>query len=356
MNYYCSIHCCGSDCYNSDSNCNNLLLKEAHAQAQLTIGANKPNPNQVCAHDNPTYLTKANMEQFLSDIAKEKPIRLYPQELMEITNNFSQVLGSRRFGIVYKGVFPDRAQIAVKLLKDVTSKNVKEQFKTEVGTMGRTYHINLVRLYGFCFDTTMRALVYEYMEEGSLDNFLFGDPKGSIEWSKLHEIAIGTAWGIAYLHEACRQRIIHYDIKPGNVLLDANLNPKEAGFNNRDSTHIVCVGGPPPRCAAPELWTPYLVTHDRDVYGFSMLLFENGGGETMTLTLVETAKSGSHDGLMTSSTRVGWLDILLLVGIPEEDREEANRMVKARPMMSTLVKMLLKRELRSIPHPIQLVT
>uniref|UniRef100_A0A7C9DD90 Uncharacterized protein n=1 Tax=Opuntia streptacantha TaxID=393608 RepID=A0A7C9DD90_OPUST len=63
----------------------------AYAQAQLTIGANKPNPNQVYARDNPTYLTKATIEQFLSDIAKEKPIRFSPQELTETTNNFSQV-------------------------------------------------------------------------------------------------------------------------------------------------------------------------------------------------------------------------------------------------------------------------
>lgn len=91
----------------------------------------------------------------------------------------------------------------------------------EVGTIGQTYHRNLVRLYGFCHDQFTNALVYECMENGSLDKYLFNDKK-EIEWEKLHDIVIGTARGIAYLHEECQHRIIHYDIKPANILLDAN--------------------------------------------------------------------------------------------------------------------------------------
>ncbi|WP_248793037.1 protein kinase, partial [Escherichia coli] len=86
----------------------------------------------------------------------------------------------------------------------------------EVSTIGRTHHLNLVRLYGFCFEWDIRALVYEFMVNGSLDRFLF-QGKGEIEFEKLNEIAVGTAKGIAYLHEECQQRIIHYDIKPGNI-------------------------------------------------------------------------------------------------------------------------------------------
>ncbi|KAF6139755.1 hypothetical protein GIB67_024032 [Kingdonia uniflora] len=99
----------------------------------------------------------------------------------------------------------------------------------EVSTIGRTYHKNFVRLYGFCFDINIKTLVYEYMEKGSLDYILFDNYK-SLEWEKLHEIAIGTAKGLGYLHHDCDDIIIHYDIKPGNVLLDSKFSPKVADF------------------------------------------------------------------------------------------------------------------------------
>lgn len=150
--------------------------------------------------------------------------------------------------MVYKGEFPNGYHVAVKVLKDNVTKRVEEQFMAEVSTMCRTYHINLVRLYGFCFHPTMKALVYECMDQGSLDKIIFSqDNNPSVTFEKLHEIAIGIARGIAYLHEECQQRIIHYDIKPENVLLDARLDPKVADFGlaklcNRDSTHVVMSG------------------------------------------------------------------------------------------------------------------
>lgn len=106
--------------------------------------------------------------------------------------------------------------------------------------------MNLVRLYGFCYERDLRALVYEYMENGSLDSLLFSN-QNAIEWEKLYVIANGTAKGISYLHEECAQRIIHYDIKPGNVLLDARFCLKVADFGlaklcNRDITHLTMTG------------------------------------------------------------------------------------------------------------------
>ncbi|GMQ03215.1 hypothetical protein CsSME_00049097 [Camellia sinensis var. sinensis] len=182
------------------------------------------------------------MERFLQDLAKERPVRFTAQQLCSFTTNYATRLGLGGFGVVYKGQFPNGVKIAVKVLNRSLDKGAEEQFMAEVSTIGRTYHINLVRLYGFCYDHIMSALVYEYMENGSLDKHLFSDTQ-AIEWVKLHEIAIGTAKGITYLHEECQQRIIHYDIKPGNVLLDANFFPKVADFGlaklcNRDNTHV----------------------------------------------------------------------------------------------------------------------
>ncbi|KAM0943318.1 putative protein kinase RLK-Pelle-RLCK-Os family [Dioscorea sansibarensis] len=187
------------------------------------------------------------IERFLEDIVKERPVRFSPQNIMDFTQNFAQKLGSGGFGIVYKGQFPNGVQIAVKVLHKTQDRRAEEQFMAEVGTIGRTYHISLVRLYGFCFDNALKALVYEYMEKGSLDGYLF-DEKQKLTWEKLYEIAIGTAKGIRYLHEECQRRIVHYDIKPGNVLLDGNFAPKVADFGlarlcDRDNSHVSMTGG-----------------------------------------------------------------------------------------------------------------
>ena len=176
-----------------------------------------------------SQIKMTTVENFLNDIAQEKPIRFSPKEIEGFTHNYSTKLGSGGFGAVYKGELPNGVPVAVKVLTGSLNKRVEEQFMAEVGTIGRTYHVNLVRLYGFCFHATVRALVYEYMENGSLDKYLFHKDR-KIEWGTLHKIAIGTAKGIRYLHEECQQMIIHYDIKPANILLDADFSPKVADF------------------------------------------------------------------------------------------------------------------------------
>lgn len=337
--------------------------------------AAKRNQNQNASYPiyaNEAGIDAATLERFLSNIAREKPLRFSPQQLAGFTSNFSKVLGSGGFGVVYKGEFPNGVQIAVKVLNNNSSKTASEQFMAEVGTIGLTYHRNLVRLYGFCSHSTMRALIYEYMDFGSLDNLLFTEQKSGIEWHKFYNIAIGTAKGIAYLHEECHKRIIHYDIKPANVLLDLNLNPKVADFGlatlcNRDSTHVVLSGYKgTPGYAAPEMWTPYPVTHKCDVYSFGMLLFEIVG------------RRKNHDVKLSGSSRE-WLprwtyekfnkdelsDMLSTCEIKDEDRETAERMVKValwcvqylpkdRPMMSLVVKMLEGgMEINKPPNPFE---
>jgi serine/threonine protein kinase len=219
------------------------------------------------------------MDKFLNDMEREKPIRFSGQQLRIATDNYSNLLGSGGFGTVYKGIFSNGTMVAVKVLRGSSGKKIDEQFMAEVGTIGRIHHFNLVKLYGFCIERNLIALVYEYMENGSLDMYLFHE-KNSLGYVKLHEISIGTARGIAYLHEECQHRIIHYDIKPGNILLDWNLNPKVADFGlaklcNRENTHITMTGvRGTPGYAAPEIWMPSPITHKCDVYSFGMLLFE----------------------------------------------------------------------------------
>ncbi|CAK9169413.1 unnamed protein product [Ilex paraguariensis] len=313
----------------------------------------------------------ATMERFLSKMAREKPIRFSPQQLQEFTQNFSTVLGSGAFGVVFKGEFPDGVQVAVKVLTNNPDKRIEEQFMAEVSTIGRTYHMNLVRLYGFCFDPTIRALVYEFMEKGSLDRLLFSK-NSEIEWQKLNEIAIGTAKGIAYLHEECQQRIIHYDIKPENVLLDRNFNAKVADFGlaklcNRESSQVIMTGlRGTPGYAAPELWKPYPVTCKCDIYSYGMLLFEIvGRRRNLDANLSETREwLPRWTWEMVEKDELA--EMLKLCGIEEErEREKAERMSmvalwciqyqpEARPTMSTVVKMLEgETEIAPPPYPFQ---
>ncbi|OIW21183.1 hypothetical protein TanjilG_30541 [Lupinus angustifolius] len=304
----------------------------------------------------PQFMT-LTMDKFLTDMEREKPIRFTDQQLRIATDNYSNLLGSGGFGAVYKGIFSNGTIVAVKvLLYGSSDKRIEEQFKAEVSTIGRTHHFNLVRLYGFCFERNLRALIYEYMVNGSLDRYLFHQNK-TLGFEKLHEIAVGTARGIAYLHEECQQRIIHYDIKPGNILLDRNFNPKVADFGlaklcNRENTHITMSGGRgTPGYAAPELWMSFPITHKCDVYSFGILLFEIiGRRRNFDVNLPESQEW--FPILVWKKVDTGQLEELTIAcGIDEKDKEITERMVKvalfcvqyrpeSRPIMSVVVKML----------------
>ncbi|XP_057757339.1 rust resistance kinase Lr10-like [Arachis stenosperma] len=297
------------------------------------------------------------MDKFLNDIEKDKPFRFTTQQLKIVTDNFSYLLGSGGFGSVYKGVFSDGTIVAVKVLFRSSDKGIQEQFMAEIGTLGKVHHFNLVKLFGFCVEKNLIAIVYEYMGNSSLDKYLFKQVK-ALEFEKLHEIAIGTARGIAYLHEECQQRIIHYDIKPANILLDMNFNPKVADFGlaklcNRDNTHISMTGGRgTPGYAAPELWMPFPVTHKCDVYSFGMLLFEIIGGRRNVDTNVPESQEW-FPMWVWKKIDAGELQNSALVSelLLEKHKEMVERMIKvalwcvqyrpeSRPMMSAVVKML----------------
>jgi serine/threonine protein kinase len=223
------------------------------------------------------------------DVVKNRPLRFSSLQLQEFTGNYAEKLGAGGFGVVYRGQIPlpdhGSLPVAVKVLGSDMGRRAEEQFMAEIGTIGRTSHVSLVRLYGFCFDANLKALVYEFMPNGSLDRHLFfhdaggGDDK--LGFDKLYDVAVGTAKAIRYLHDECERRIIHYDIKPGNVLLDEAFCPKVADFGlaklcERERTHMTMTGGGrgTPGYAAPELWMAAPATHKCDVYSYGMLLFE----------------------------------------------------------------------------------
>ncbi|KAK2453260.1 rust resistance kinase Lr10 [Trifolium repens] len=111
------------------------------------------------------------------------------------------------------------------------SKGNGQDFINEVATIGRIHHTNVVRLIGFCVEGSKRALVYEFMPNGSLDKYISSREDAiSLTYKQMYKISLGVARGIAYLHEGCDMQILHFDIKPHNILLDENFIPKVYDF------------------------------------------------------------------------------------------------------------------------------
>ncbi|KAG9142930.1 hypothetical protein Leryth_006206 [Lithospermum erythrorhizon] len=197
-------------------------------------------------------------------------------ELDKATNGFKEELGRGAFGVVFKGVIPFGFTLAVKKL-DSVAKDTEREFRTEVNVIGQTHHKNLVRLIGFCDEGQNRLLVYEYMRNGTLASFLFGDHRPS--WSQRMKIAQGVARGLSYLHEECSTQIIHCDIKPQNLLLDEYYNARISDFGlakllklnqSRTNTGIRGTKG----YVAPEWFKNTQISTKVDVFSFGVVLFE----------------------------------------------------------------------------------
>ncbi|KAG6407561.1 hypothetical protein SASPL_130553 [Salvia splendens] len=166
------------------------------------------------------------------DVSAETSFLYDFKQLVAATNNFStsNKLGEGGFGAVYKGKLGSGQQIAVKRLSRNSGQGELE-FKNEVFLMAKLQHSNLVRLLGFSLQGSERLLVYEFVQNGSLDCFLFDPMKRSlINWESRYKIIKGIAKGLVYLHEESCIRIIHRDLKASNILLDGDKNPKISDF------------------------------------------------------------------------------------------------------------------------------
>ncbi|XP_047964974.1 LEAF RUST 10 DISEASE-RESISTANCE LOCUS RECEPTOR-LIKE PROTEIN KINASE-like 2.4 [Salvia hispanica] len=209
--------------------------------------------------------------------------------IKKMTNSFSEKLGRGGFGSVYKGQFPDGHLVAVKVLNE--SNEDGEDFMNEVASISRTSHVNIVALLGFCFEGSKRALIYDFMPNGSLEKFIGNNASTSQEstlgWDKLFEITLGIARGLEYLHQGCNTRILHLDIKPQNILLDKDMNPRISDFGlakmcpNRSSIVSMFVARGTIGYIAPEVFSRNFgdVSYKSDVYSYGMLVLEMAGGK-----------------------------------------------------------------------------
>ncbi|XP_058090397.1 cold-responsive protein kinase 1-like [Magnolia sinica] len=209
------------------------------------------------------------------------PVNFRYKDLKSATRNFSDEnkLGAGGFGDVYKGVLKNGKIVAVKKLIIGQSDRAKADFETEAKLISNVHHRHLIRLLGCCKKYTELLLVYEYMENGSLDKYLFGDSRGTLNWKRRFNIILGTARGLAYLHEEFHSCIIHRDIKSSNILVDNDFHPKIADFGlarllPEDQSHLSTQFGGTLGYTAPEYAIHGELTEKVDTYSYGVVVLE----------------------------------------------------------------------------------
>ncbi|KAL3734886.1 hypothetical protein ACJRO7_024117 [Eucalyptus globulus] len=287
-------------------------------------------------------------------------------ELKKATRNFSKEIGRGSGGIVFKAVLLDCRVAAVKQLHEANQG--ENEFLAEMSTLGNLNHMNLIDMWGYCAEGKHRLLIYEFMEHGSLAENL--SSLTELDWSKRFEIAVGSARGLAYLHEECLEWVLHCDVKPQNILLDSMYQPKVADFG---LSKILKREGPKDSSfsrirgtrgyMAPEWVYNMPITSKVDVYSYGIVLLElvtgrsprgglantEGGDENESKRFTPWGKERRRTGVpmetwikeIVDPRLIGECDnrkIEVLVAVAVRCVDE-NR--DARPTMSQVVEMLL---------------
>ncbi|XP_020232520.1 putative receptor protein kinase ZmPK1 [Cajanus cajan] len=241
-------------------------------------------------------------------------------ELKKATKGFRYEIGRGAGGVVYKGILSDQRNAAIKRLYN--AKQGEGEFLAEVGIIGRLNHMNLIEMWGYCAEGKHRLLVYEYMENGSLAQNLASN---TLDWSKRYKIALGMARVLAYLHEECLEWILHCDIKPQNILLDSNYQPKLADFglskllnrNNPNNPSISMIRGTR-GYMAPEWVFNLAITSKVDVYSYGIVVLEMITGKSPTTSVQNIDGEETYDGRLvawvrekSSNTNASWVEQII---------------------------------------------
>ncbi|KAD7478584.1 hypothetical protein E3N88_01720 [Mikania micrantha] len=306
-----------------------------------------------------------------STVLLQGPTRYSYDDLRKATNNFSDQnkLGGGVFGEVYKGTLKNGDAVAVKKTVSALTRR-KIHIDYELKIMCNVHHRHLIRLLGYCSKGSLLFLVYEYMDNGSLDQFLYGDKKRNLSWRQRYEIIYGTARGLAYLHEQYHVPIIHRDIKPSNILLDNELQPKIADFGmirllSEDKTHLSTKfpGSLESVYVAPEYAIHGQLSEKVDTYSFGIVVLEIISGKRCHNTKDEESVMQSLQldhawNLYDSGEHLKLLDATL--DPSEYGAEEAEKIIEialrcvqsnvsARPAMSEVAMLISDKSLYPMP-------
>lgn len=223
-----------------------------------------------------------NVEVFQRQYESLAPKSYSYSDIKKMANSFKEKLGEGGYGGVYKGSLNGHP-VAVKILKE--TKGNGEEFINKVAIISRTSHVNIVTLLGFCLSHKEKALIYEFMTNGSLDKHIYNEDS-NMGWEMLYKIALGIARGLEYLHRGCNTRILHFDIKPHNVLLNEDFCPKISDFGlaklctRKESIMSTLDARGTIGYMAPEVFSRNFggVSHKSDVYSYGMMVLEMVGG------------------------------------------------------------------------------
>ncbi|KAH9714355.1 proline-rich receptor-like protein kinase PERK1 [Citrus sinensis] len=282
------------------------------------------------------------------------------EELKIATDNFSEanLLGQGGFGYVHKGVLTNGKVVAIKQLKAGSGQGERE-FQAEIEIISQVHHRHLVSLVGYCTFGSQRLLVYEFVPNKTLEFHLHGKDRPVMNWPTRMKIALGSARGLAYLHEDCQPKIIHRDIKSANILLDDSFEAKVADFglakhsldtDTHVSTRVMGTFG----YLAPEYASSGKLTEKSDVFSFGVLLLELITG----FRPFDKADTFADDSMVDWATPLlaqgladGNFDALVDQKLEEYDSAEMARMAacaaacirhsaRRRPRMSQIVRAL----------------